>query len=106
MTLMSGLKLWKYRPGPMSTLEKVGFFGGFAAVWLYPLAFLVETQLWFLLVLYVLTNAGFFATLKMFLCCHCMNFACPLNSVEPTVRQAFFRRNPSVARAWEVDVKD
>lgn len=96
-------KLWKYRPGPMSILEKAGFFGGFAAVWLYPLGFLVAAELWFLLALYVLTNTGFFVTLKMFLCSRCMNFACPLNDVGEEVRELFFARNPVVARAWGKD---
>ncbi len=96
-------KPWKYRPGPMSTLEKVGFLGGFAVVWFYPLGFLVAAELWFLLTLYVLTNAGFFATLKMFLCSRCMNFACPLNGVGEEARELFFARNPVVARAWGRD---
>ena len=93
-------KLWKYRPGPMSTTEKAVFFGGFVVVWGYPLAFFVVSGLWFLLGLYVLLTAGFFVTLKMFLCTQCMNFACPLNGVPDPVRAAFFRRNPSVGQAW------
>jgi hypothetical protein len=94
-------KLWKYRPGPMSTAENVVFFGGLVAVWGYPIGFFFVSGLWFLLGLYVLLNAGFFATLKMFLCSQCMNFACPLNSVPDSVRILFFERNPSVAKAWQ-----
>jgi hypothetical protein len=56
----------------------------------------------FLLVLYILTNAGFDMTLKMFLWAHCINFACPLNAVENNVRRKFFKRNPSVAKHWGV----
>ena len=93
-------KLWKYRPGPMSTAEKIVFIGGFVVVWGYPLAFFVVSRLWLLLGLYVLLTAGFFVTLKMFLCTQCMNFACPLNGVPDPVRAAFFRRNPIVGRAW------
>jgi len=94
-------KLWKYRPGPMSTAENIVFFGGIVAVWGYPLPFFVVGGLWFLLGLYTLLSAGFFVTLKMFLCSQCMNFACPLNGVPEPVRNRFFDRNPLVADAWK-----
>ena len=93
-------KLWQYRPGPMSAIEKWIFFTGFTVIWGYPLPSLILGAKWFLLVLYLLTNAGFFMTLKMFLCTRCMNFACPLNSVGKDVRDQFFQRNPSVAKHW------
>jgi hypothetical protein len=99
-------KLWKYRPGPMSKAENVIFFTGLALVWGYPLPFFFVNGLWFLLSLYLVVTAGFFATLKMFLCCQCMNFACPLNGVPDSVRTLFFARNPSVARAWKVATPD
>jgi hypothetical protein len=93
-------KLWKYRPGPMSTAEKAVFSGGLVVVWGYPVGFFVVSGLWFLLSLYILLNATFFVTLKRFLCSRCMNFACPLNGVPDTVRVLFWERNPRVARAW------
>jgi hypothetical protein len=96
-------KLWKYRPGPMSTAENVVFFSGIAVVWGYPLPFFVIGGLWFLLGLYVLLTASFFVTLKMFLCSRCMNFACPFNGVPDTARARFFLRNPAVGRAWKAD---
>jgi hypothetical protein len=97
-------KLWKYRPGPMTFSEKVVFFVGFAVVWGYPLIFLVAGVQVFLLIVYPLTVAGFFMTLKMFLCSQCMNFACPLNTVTNEVRKEFFENNPEVAKAWDIDV--
>jgi hypothetical protein len=94
-------KLWRYRPGPMSTAEKVVFFAGLAVVWGYPLAFLVAAGLWFLLILYVLLTTSFAASLKRFLCSRCMNFACPLNSVPEQARALFWERNPRIRDAWE-----
>ncbi len=94
-------KLWKYRPGPLSKVEKAVLLGGFALVWGYPLPFFITGGLWFLLALYLMLDAGFFMTLKTFLCSQCMNFACPLNTVPDSVRASFFARNPSVARAWK-----
>jgi hypothetical protein len=39
-------------------------------------------------------------TLRRSYCSQCMNFACPLNHVDETVRVEFFKRNPIVAQAW------
>ena len=98
-------KIWKYRPGPMTFFEKFIFFIGFAVVWGYPLIFLIADFQLFLLVVYLLTTAGFFMTLRKFLCSQCMNFACPLNTVKNEVRRDFFGRNPEVAKAWTIEVK-
>jgi len=98
-------KIWSYRPGPMSFMEKFIFFGGIVIIWCYPLFFLIKGMQWFLLVVFILSTLGFFMTLKIFLCSQCMNFACPLNEVEDSVRQEFFKRNPDVAKAWGVDVE-
>jgi hypothetical protein len=95
-------KLWKYRPGPMSRIEKALFLGGFAAVWGYPLVFLLVGMQWFLLVVYAVTSAGFFMTLKTHFCSQCMNFACPLSSVQDETKRAFFDRNRGIAQAWGV----
>lgn len=98
-------KLWKYRPGPMTIIETIVFFGGFTIVWGYPLVLLIISSQWFLLAVYVITTIGFFMTLKMFLCSQCVNFACPLNSVNQDVRDQFFDRNPSIAEAWDKTLK-
>lgn len=96
-------KLWKYRPGPMSTAENVVFFAGLAVVFGYPLGFFVAGGRWFLLVLYLLVTTGFAFSLKRFLCSQCMNFACPLNGVPEPVRRSFWDRNPRIREAWEAE---
>lgn len=93
-------KIWKYRPGPMTFWEKVIFFAGFVLVWGYPLFFLISDFHLFLLIVYLITVASFFTTLRMFLCSQCMNFACPLNTVKNEVRKDFFERNPKIDKAW------
>jgi hypothetical protein len=97
-------KIWKYRPGLMTLSEKVLFFAGLVLVWGYPLFFLILKFQFFLLLVYLLSSAGFYMTLRTFLCSQCMNFACPLNTVENEVRRDFFERNPQVAKAWTIDV--
>ncbi len=99
-------KLWKYRPGPMNVVEKFVFFLGLALIWGYPLAFLVPTLQLFLLVVYLLTSIGFLMSLRAFFCSRCMNFACPLNTVDTKTRAAFFSRNPEIAEAWGFDTVD
>jgi hypothetical protein len=94
-------RLWKYRPGPMSVAEKVVFEAGLLLVLGYPLIFLLAGLQWLLLVVYLLSVASFFVTLRHSYCSQCMNFACPLNTVDEQVRTEFFKRNPTIARAWQ-----
>ncbi len=96
-------KVWRYHPGSMNLIEKTVFIGGLAVVWGFPLFFLIPGSPWFLLIVYLSATAGFFMTLKRYLCSQCINFACPLNTVSAAVRRDFFRRNPPIARAWSVD---
>ena len=98
-------KLWSYRPGPMTRVEKLVFFGGFVVIWGYPLVPLIAGLQWILLAVYILATAGFFTILKISFCSRCMNFACPLNAVGAETRGRFFDRNPGVAKAWGVDTK-
>jgi len=93
-------RLWKYRPGPMATTEKFIFEAGLVLIFGYPLIFLLLGLQWLLLAIYLLAGASFFATLRRSYCSECMNFACPLNIVGEKVRADFFKRNPTVARAW------
>jgi hypothetical protein len=94
-------KLWTYRPGPMSVGEKAVFFGGLALIAGYPLAFLVIGMQWLLLAMFVALAVVMATAMRARMCSRCMNFACPLNHVEPLVRAMFFARNPVVAQAWK-----
>ena len=97
-------KIWTFRPGPMSAMEKVVQLGGFIIIWGYPLVFLIMDWQWLLLIVYLMTAIGFFMTLKLFLCSQCINFACPFNGVDEKVRREFFKRNPEVGRAWGAQI--
>ena len=94
------IKLWKYRPGPMTPMEKTIFFTGFAVVWGYPLPILIHSEQMILLLLYIMVTICFFIILTVFMCSQCMNFACPLNHVDDEVRDLFFEKNPVVREAW------
>ncbi|HKI48277.1 MAG TPA: hypothetical protein VKA69_03055 [Desulfobacteria bacterium] len=96
-------KIWKYRPGPMTFLEKVVFYAGFVFIYGYPIIFLIAGAQLFLLLVYLLSIGGFYMTLRAFFCSRCMNFACPLNTVRNDVRMRFFERNPEIAEAWGIE---
>lgn len=93
-------KLWAYRPGPMSRVEKAIFFGGLLPIAGYPLAFLLAGRQWLLLALFAASVLGLGSLLLRTMCRRCMNFACPFNRVDRHTRALFFARNPVVAEAW------
>lgn len=94
-------KLWKYRPGPMNTGEKFLFLSGIGLVAAYPLAFLIFSANWLLLVVFTAFVLVMGISMRYGLCNQCMNFACPFNRVPPKTRLMFFARNPVVDEAWK-----
>jgi hypothetical protein len=80
----------------MTFWEKVIFLVGFALVWGHPFCFLISGFQLFLLITYFITVAGFFMTLRTFLCSQCVN------TVKNEVRRDFFDRNPEVAKTWTI----
>jgi len=94
-------KLWRYRPGPMSKIEKVVFLVGLILIFGYPLALFMIVSKWLLAALYVVAVTGAFIFMRKSMCPRCMNFACPLNLVDEYRKKSFFKRNPNIAAAWE-----
>ena len=94
-------KLWKYRPGPMTTGEKFIFFAGLVLIAGYPLPFLFIGSQWLLLAMFAALVIVMGGAMRKRMCSRCMNFACPLNVVEPAVRAQFFACNPVVDQAWK-----
>jgi hypothetical protein len=50
---------------------------------------------------FILTVTGMALLMGRLMCSRCMNFACPFNSVEKTLRETFFAHNPIVGQAWQ-----
>lgn len=95
------IKIWPYRPGPMSKLEQVQFIVG-ALLWLgFPFIFMLLGQE-YLLALIGLTAvaSGVFAVRKT-ACSRCINFSCPMNAVPKQIVDAYLDRNPDMRAAWE-----
>ena len=96
------LKVWRYRPEPMSRSEKIQLWIGFGILGGYPFPFmLLGGQIrWALVALVGLVI--FLWTLRRYTCSHCVNFSCPLNSVPQEIVDAYLARNPVMRQAWEI----
>lgn len=98
-------KLWKYRPGPMSLLEKIIFFSGLLLIFAPPIVFLIISRDYIFLGFYGLLLLRWMTGMRNLYCSSCINFACPLNAVSDEVRNIFFEKNPVVGRAWQGEKK-
>jgi len=96
-------KLWKYRPGPMTRTENIIFIAGLVVVAGYPLAFLIADAQWLFLGVFAISLGAMAILMGHLMCARCMNFACPFNQVDQSVREAFFARNPVVRHGWNAD---
>ncbi|HHS96889.1 MAG TPA: hypothetical protein ENK08_03180 [Chloroflexi bacterium] len=111
-------KIWRYRPGPMSGLEKATLVIFFTSLVVLPLAAegygiwavareLPRFGLYGLLGLIgvtvgtVLAFFQFAVIIQRDFCQRCVNFSCPLNRVPRWMRDEYLRRNPVMRRAWE-----
>jgi hypothetical protein len=97
----SSLKLWKYRPGPMSVSEKIQLLIGFIILVGYPLIFLILSGQFILLIISVIEIFGFFSFLLLKRCGRCVNFSCPFNRVKKECVDTFLKKNPIMRKAWE-----
>jgi hypothetical protein len=95
------LKIWRFHPEPMSTLEKVQFLVGAGLLLLYPLPFLIIAGQYLLALITFSGIVGFVFSLKKNICTRCVNFSCPLNGVPKIVVDAYLRGNPVMRQAWE-----
>ena len=93
-------KIWKYRPGPMSFIEKLVFLIGLFWILLYPLGFLLFNKLYVYGSIYTIALIIWKVLLRVFFCSRCINPACPFNAVKSTVRNDFIEKNPMMKNAW------
>jgi hypothetical protein len=98
-------KLWKYRPGPMSLIEKIIFFAGLFIIFLFPVPLMMLSKDFILLVIYVFLLVLATYLLKTFYCAKCMNFACPLNKVSAEIQEKFYRHNDTIYNAQRKNSK-
>ncbi len=95
------VKIWRFRPGPMSRPEQIQFTLG-ALIWVgFPFIFLLLGKE------YLLTSIGLVAavsaaySLRRNTCTRCVTFSCPMNAVPRQLVEAYLERNPIMQKAWE-----
>lgn len=93
-------KLWKYRPGPLNIFEKFILISGFIIVWGYPAFYMFLSKKWIITALYIISVVVFFAILRAKSCNICINFSCPLNTVDTETKITFLKNNPEIKKHW------
>ncbi len=94
------IKLWKYRPGPMSTFEGFQFLAGGLILAGFPLVLIVIGGAYLWAVMGVVALLSGVHTIRTVSCPRCLNFSCPANRVPEDVRSAYFTRNGRIRAAW------
>ncbi len=110
-------KIWKYNPAPMSGTEQflmrflvltlygiIPVIAGLYAIWLVysggqGFVALIGTIGVFLLTL--AASSTFLRIMRLYYCNRCINFSCPLNTVEKATVDEYLRKNPVMREAWE-----
>jgi hypothetical protein len=95
------IKIWKYKPGPMSKSEQTQFIIG-AVIWIgFPFIFLLLAQAYALAIIGLAAAATAVHSVKKLSCTRCINFSCPMNEVPKETVDAYLERNPLMRAAWE-----
>ncbi|WP_371806698.1 hypothetical protein [Candidatus Lokiarchaeum ossiferum] len=95
------MKTGTYNPGPLTISEKIQFLTGFALFAGFPIPFIIIGKLYLVLAIYVALFALWILLIQTKVCNACVNFACPINRVDPKIRAEFMKRNPLIRMAWE-----
>jgi hypothetical protein len=93
-------KIWKYRPGPMTHIEKTVFLLGFAILFSFPIIPALILKYYVLLAVYIIFLILWKWLLKQNYCTHCYNFACPFNNTDKKLKNQFLEQNPSIKKVW------
>ena len=94
-------KFWHYNAGPLSPISKTVFLAGLVIIFFSPLIPVIIQGYYVLLTAYIVSLALWTLMLKKLYCHYCINFACPLNSVDQEVKDIFFEKNPTIKNAWK-----
>lgn len=111
-------KLWRYRPEPMNTFEKIILVSFFIFLAFFPVA-MTSYGIWLIATLSspinlfallgiigtttgtLLAGIQFFYVLQFHFCSRCVNFSCPFNRVSAEIIKAYLDRNPVMKKAFE-----
>jgi hypothetical protein len=95
------IKIWKYRPGPMSRAEQIQFAVGAIGLVLYPAFFMILGAEYLLAAITIVSSISWGYLLRRHVCVRCINFSCPMNAVPKPLVDAYLSQNPVMRSAWE-----
>jgi hypothetical protein len=95
------IKIWKYRPGPMSKSDKIQFVIGAAIAIGFPFVLMITGHEYMFTLIGLSTVASGLFFLRKTACSRCINFSCPSNAVPKQYIDAYLKRNPQIQKAWE-----
>jgi hypothetical protein len=110
-------KVWAYSPAPMTGGEKLLMLGLVATFYIIVPSIAGIVLLWLawsggmgsfalaatagVFIMALCGSAVFFQIMKTFYCSMCVNFSCPLNTVEKRVVDDYLSKNDAMREAWE-----
>lgn len=94
-------KFLRYKPGPISKSKKIQLVVGFIIMSAYPFIFMILGHQYLFFVISLSGLLIFFGGLFKFKCTKCVNFSCVFNRVPKNQVDAYLKRNPPMAKAWE-----
>jgi hypothetical protein len=95
------IKIWRYRPEPLSRSEKIQFIIGANILMWFPLPFILLGGQFIWALLLVAGLGVLVWHVRRTTCTRCVNFSCPSNRVPKSVVDAYLMRNPVMREAWE-----
>ena len=95
------VKLWRYRPGPMSRSEGIQFAVGAIVLIAFPIVLLALGGQWLLVAIAAASAVSWGYLLHRNVCSRCVNFSCPMSAVSKDLVDAYLRQNPAMREAWK-----
>lgn len=94
------LKFFKYKPGQSSKLEKTVFIISALIFLGYPLILILIGQEYLIFAICAVTLFSFIYTAKKSICTKCINFSCPMNSVDEQTKKQYLDQNDRMREAY------
>lgn len=110
-------KVWKYNPAPLTKGEKILMKLLIATFYIIIPALVSLLLIWLVysgrydlvtlgfaigtFIFMICSSAVFFQIMKTYYCSRCVNFSCPLNTVEKRIVDEYLSKNDVMREAWE-----
>ncbi|MDC7126709.1 MAG: hypothetical protein PQJ46_14150 [Spirochaetales bacterium] len=94
-------KLFKYKPGPMSKAERILFIITAFSTLMYPVVLLTIAKEYLLVAIAAASIIQLVLIFRKCICNRCVNFSCPNNTTDKSLKDAYFAQNTTMSEAWK-----